>query len=518
MTKPGTLSQKLPAPNNIFPLRDYEKHYPAKGPDNNWSDFLLPSWLNSSVVMADPAYATNALEQAYEHFRARNPGSENAHHNAHNHLPGGNTRTVLHAEPFPITWVRGMDATLVSIDGDVYTDLLGEFSAGIFGHSEARIADAVAKAMSGGWNFGGNSLVEKTFAAKVCERFGSSGIDLVRFTNSGTEANTTALAAAVAITSRRKIMVFSGGYHGSTLVFPMALMKGSTAPSMNLPHEFVFAPYNNIPETRSILNKIGPCNLAAVLVEPIQGSGGCRPATKEFLQYLRKVCDDTGALMVIDEVMASRLGVGGYVATQGVKGDIVTLGKYVGGGMTFGAFGGRKDIMERFDPSKGQLFHPGTYNNNVLSMSAGLAGLEIYNAAEVERLNKLGEDVKKRVQQVLVEEEIYPSTIADGLVDIVEIDSFEKDTSLEINGGSHNLEKLPPMFITGRGSMLNVRFSVPNSAVWQTLYYHHMLSKNIHVAVRGYTPLHLRVSQDHVSQYVSAIRDFVRLHKTQLCA
>jgi len=467
--------------------------------------------------MMDPAYAKNALARAHEQFKARNMASEKAHRDAHDHLPGGNTRTVLHAEPFPITWTGGKDATLVSIDGDVYTDLLGEFSAGIFGHSEARITNAVQKAMSGGWNFGGNSLLEKKFAAKVCERFGPSGIELVRFTNSGTEANTTALAAAVAVTSRRKILVFSGGYHGSTLVFSMALMKGSTAPSMNLPHEFVFAPYNNVPETRAIIEKVGLSNFAAVLVEPIQGSGGCRPATKNFLKYIRKVCDDTGAWMVVDEVMASRLGTNGYVATQGVKGDIVTLGKYVGGGMTFGAFGGRKDIMDRFDPSKGQLFHPGTYNNNVLSMSAGLVGLDIYNAAEVERLNKLGEDVKKQVQQILIDEGIYPSTFTDGLVDIVEIDSFEQDTSLEIDGTLRAQEKLPPMFITGRGSMLNVRFSVPNSADWQGLYYHHMLSKNIYVAVRGYTPLHLRVSRDHVRQYVSAISEFILLHKSQLC-
>jgi len=95
---------------------------------------------------------------------------------------------------------------------------------------------------------------------------------------------------------------------------------------------------------------------------------------------------------------------------------------------------------------------------------------------------------------------------------------LELESSFEINGDSHSLDKLPLMFITGRGSMLNVRFSGPNSAVWQALYYHHMLSKNIHVAVRGYTPLHLRVSQDHISQYVSAIRDFVLLHKAELCA
>lgn len=103
----------------------------------------------------------------------------------------------------------------------------------------------------------------------------------MRFTNSGTEANTTVIGAAVAITSRRKILVFSGGYHGSTLVFPMVLMKGATAPTMNLPHDFLFAPYNNIPETRSIVESTKEHDLAAVLVEPIQPSGGCRPASKK---------------------------------------------------------------------------------------------------------------------------------------------------------------------------------------------------------------------------------------------
>ena len=463
--------------------------------------------------MTDTAYAESALKTAHEKFRSRNSASLKAHQDAHAHLPGGNTRTVLHVDPFPITWVGGKDATLESLDGDKYIDLLGEFSAGIFGHSDARIRDAVAKGMAGGWNFGGNSVLEKKFAAIVCERFGPSGIDLVRFTNSGTESNTTALGAAVAITRRRKILVFSGGYHGSTLVFPAALMKGAVTAPMNLPHEFIFAPYNNVAETRSIIDKLGPNTLAAALLEPIQGSGGCRAATKQFLQYIRKVCDDTGAFMIVDEVMSSRLGFGGFVATQGVKADIVTLGKYVGGGMTFGAFGGRKDIMERFDPARGQLFHPGTYNNNVLSMSAGIVGLEIYNRSEVERLNKVGEAAKREIQQVLIEEGIYPSTISNADADIIEIDSLERDTSFEVNGSP---VKLPLMFITGRGSMLNVRFSGPHNTHWQALFYHHMLSRNIHIAVRGYTPLHLQVSRDHVTQYVSALREFVVLHKSHL--
>jgi glutamate-1-semialdehyde 2,1-aminomutase len=467
--------------------------------------------------MTTVAYVEHALAGAREAYTKRNQRSLKAHQDAHSHLPGGNTRTVLHVDPFPVTWASATSGTLTSIDGDTYVDLLGEFSAGIFGHSEPRIAEAVQVALSKGWNYGGNSQTEKEFAQKVCERFGPSGVELVRFTNSGTEANTTALGASLAITKRRKILVFSGGYHGSTLVFPMALMQGSTAPSMNLPHEFVHAPYNNIPETSAILEDLPKDSLAAILVEPIQGSGGCRAATKEFLHFLRDIADKTGALLIFDEVMSSRLGYSGYSASQGVKGDIVTLGKYVGGGMTFGAFGGSRDIMELFDPSKNKLFHPGTYNNNVLTMHAGLVGLDIYNAGEVDRLNKLGETLKTKVQRILIDEDVYPDTVKDASSNLIEIDSFKRDVAIQLNEDSKTqLGRLPPMFITARGSMLNVRFSGPDAPLWQALYYHHMLARNIHIAVRGYTPLTLRATEAHIDEYTKAIQEFVQMHKHQL--
>ncbi|KAK5049829.1 hypothetical protein LTR84_003947 [Exophiala bonariae] len=469
--------------------------------------------------MASLTYAQAALKAAQDAYTKQNPLSLQAHQAAHNSLPGGNTRTVLHADPFPITWDSGKDATLTSIDGHTYADLLGEFSAGIFGHSDQRIAQAVQDAMKSGWNFGGNSRLEKALAHKVVDRFRPSGIELVRFTNSGTEANTTCLGAAVAITQRRKILVFSGGYHGSTLVFPMALMQGLLkTPSMNLPHEFVFGAYNNIPETKAVIAALPQDSLAAILIEPIQGSGGCRPATQEFMQYLRQVTDETGALLVIDEVMASRLCFSGYSAAIGIRGDFVTLGKYIAGGMTSGAFGGRKDLMELFDPTKNQLFHPGTYNNNVLSMNAGLIGLDIYNAEEVDRLNRLGEDVKAKIQQVLIDEKIYPEQLPSASTNLIEIDSFkDKAEVIDISTGQ-SLRKLPPMFITGKGSMLNIRFSGPEAATWQALFWHHLLTRDIFIAVRGYTPLNLKVTATDAENYVSAIREFVQQHKAQLLA
>ncbi|KAL2863159.1 putative acetylornithine aminotransferase [Aspergillus lucknowensis] len=422
-------------------------------------------------------YLAAELAKAHYSYIQRNPDSKKAYEDSFAHLPGGNTRTVIHADPFPLTFTRGDGNMLVSVDGDRYLDLLGEFSAGIFGHSDPRIANAIKDAISGGWNYGGTSTYEKELARKVCERFGPSGLELVRFTNSGTEANTTAIATAIHVTGKKKILVFSSGYHGGTLVFPPPLMKGEAVAPMNLPHEFVYAPYNNVDETREVLRLLPRDSLAAILVEPIQGSGGCRPATKEFLRFLRSEADSHGALLIVDEVMASRLGKSGLSAEMDIRADILTLGKYIGGGMTIGAFGGKRDVMELFDPTKSKLFHPGTYNNNVFSMAAGIAGLDIYNASEVDRLNNLGERLRSDIQ---------------------------------------TLVELPPMFVTGRGSMLNVRFSGEEASMWQALFYHHMLSRDINIAVRGYTPLHLRVSLSDCDKYVQSIEAFVNEHKAML--
>jgi glutamate-1-semialdehyde 2,1-aminomutase len=467
----------------------------------------------------DPSfYLEKQLRDAHQHFADRNPRSHEAHLGAQQHLPGGNTRTVIHAEPFPITWASGKQARLTSLDGVEYIDLLGEFSAGIFGHSEPRIAKAVHNALEDGWNFGGNNLLEKQFARKVCKRFAPSGIDLVRFTNSGTESNTTALAASVAITGRKKILVFSSGYHGSTLVFPMISSQQSTDPTMNLPHDFVFAPYNNIAETQTVINSLPKDTLAAILVEPIQGSGGCRPAKKMFMQFLREIATSTGAILVIDEVMSSRLGHAGYSAELDVKADIMTLGKYIGGGMTFGAFGGRKDLMALFDPSTKGLFHPGTFNNNIVSMSAGIVALDIYNEAEVDRLNALGQHMKEQVQTVLIEAQVYPKEITDPRANIIEVDCMDGTKKIEIDGAEERIPQLPSMFITGHGSMLNIRFSGAMSKSWQALFYHHALSHDIFIATRGYTPLNLCVSHADVGKYVSVIRGFVSDHEAELRA
>jgi glutamate-1-semialdehyde 2,1-aminomutase len=162
------------------------------------------------------------------------------------------------------------------------------------------------------------------------------------------------------------------------------------------------------------------------------------------------------------------------------------------------------------------LFHPGTYNSNVLSTHAGLVGLDIYNADEVDRLNKLGEDLKTKVQRILINEGLYPETVETASSNLVEIDSFHRDVTVQLDEDPTTQLDLPSVFITARGSMLNVRFSEPDAAKWQAPYHHHLLARNINIAVRGYTPLTLCANEAHIDEYTNAIQEIVRMHKHHL--
>jgi len=310
----------------------------------------------------------DAVRTEVSRYADRNPRSAERHERAAKSMPGGNTRSILHFEPFPLAFERGQDAWLWSLDGDRYADFLGEYTAGLYGHSQVAILDAVREALGRGLSFGGVNELEPRLAELVCARFPS--VDLVRFTNSGTEANLMALALAVATTRRQRILVFRGGYHGGVLTF------GDGPSPVTVPHEWVLADYDDVDGTRELI-RAHRSELAAVLVEPMLGAGGCVPASEEFLAMLRAETSASGALLVFDEVMTSRLAAGGLQSLVGVTPDLTTLGKYLGGGLSFGAFGGRADLMAAYDPSRpGSLFHAGTFNNNVLTMSAGIAGLE----------------------------------------------------------------------------------------------------------------------------------------------
>jgi glutamate-1-semialdehyde 2,1-aminomutase len=332
-----------------------------------------------------------------------------------------------------------------------------------------------------------------------------------------------AVAAAIAFTGRKKVLVFKNGYHGGTLSFPSTLTDINT----NLPHDFVLAAYNDIPGTQSIISNLPKDSLAAILVEPIQGSGGVIVGSPDFLQYLNTTAHKLGALFIVDEVMTSRLSYHGLSSELGLKPDLVTLGKWVGGGMTFGAFGGRRDggVMSMFDPRSGVLSHSGTFNNNIVTMAAGCAGMDIYSEAELTRLNALGESLKSGVGAILAKFEIAGAQKKKGpCPEKNELESpftgAQSDSPTnEISVESLSLsEARPGMWISGQGSMLCIHFSGESEKSLLALLWHHMLESEIYLAQRGFMALNLELNKGHVDKFLVALEEFVSKNRQALTA
>jgi glutamate-1-semialdehyde 2,1-aminomutase len=348
--------------------------------------------MSTSTTAPELADAVRAAEQRYA---AANPRSADRHQRAAQWMPGGNTRTSLYYAPFPLTFAAGSGQYLTDVDGHTYTDLLGDYSAGLYGHSHPAIMRAARMALDAGIALGGPNEHEAELARLLTDRFPS--VELLRFTNSGTEANLFAVAAARAVTGRSKVMVFDGGYHGGVLSF-----RGTSA--MNAPFDYVVGTFNDAGAAVADI-ELHRADLAAVLLEPMLGGGGAIPATSDFLHALRDATARHGVMLIFDEVMTSRLAPGGMQGLVGVRPDLTTFGKYLGGGFSFGAFGGRRDVMERFDPSRqGSLGHPGTFNNNTLSMAAGVAGLrDVLTPDVVTWHNRRGDRLRNRLNTLFVD-------------------------------------------------------------------------------------------------------------------
>lgn len=354
--------------------------------------------MDDQVALTEPTRRnldlTGALQDAVDRFVAENPKSMARHEQAKGSLPGGNTRSILHFDPAPLTITRGEGCFVEDLDGHRYTDFLGEYSAGLYGHSNKVIAQRIKDVLADGTVLGGPNRYEAQLADIIVDRFPS--IDRIRFCNSGSEANLMAMAVARAVTGRDSFIGFKGGYHGGFL-----MLDGAHG-DLNVPHKIHCADYNDLESVQALINLHGN-DLAAIILEPMIGGGGCIPADQSFLEGLRKMASDCGALLIFDEVITSRLSPGGLQAKTGIMPDMTTLGKYIGGGMTVGAFGGRADIMDRFDPSKADaFFHAGTFNNNVLTMAAGHAGLsEVFCPKANHYLNASGDDLRRRLNAMM---------------------------------------------------------------------------------------------------------------------
>jgi glutamate-1-semialdehyde 2,1-aminomutase len=280
----------------------------------------------------------------------------------------------------PLFIASANGACIQDVDGNEYIDFVGSWGPMILGHNAPPIAAAVKKQIDLGTSYGAPCEKEIELATLVKEAVPS--MELIRFTSSGTEATMSALRLARAHTRRVRIVKFEGGYHGHSDSLLVAAGSGATTfgvPSSAGVPEFLaqntwVLPYNDVEALDDLFVKQGP-NIAAVILEPVCGNMGVVAPTPEFLNLLTKLCKHHNTLLIFDEVMTGfRLGWGGAQAMYGVKPDITCLGKIIGGGLPVGAFGGRKEVMEKIAPL-GPVYQAGTLSGNPVAMSAGVAML-----------------------------------------------------------------------------------------------------------------------------------------------
>ena len=307
---------------------------------------------------------------------------------AKNYIPGGVNSPVRAFKGVggePIYFERGEGAYLYDVDGNKYIDYVGSWGPMILGHSNPSIVDAVKAELDKGLGFGAPTEIETSLAKKICQLMPS--IELVRMVSSGTEATMSAIRLARGYTKRDKIVKFEGCYHGHS--DSLLVKAGSGALTLGVPtspgvpndlakHTLTLE-YNNLDSVKALFSKMGE-EIGCIIVEPVAGNMNCIPPKEGFLQGLRKLCDDYGSLLIFDEVMTGfRVALGGAQAYYGVKPDLTTLGKVIGGGLPVAAFGGRHEVMNEIAPL-GPVYQAGTLSGNPLSMASGLAMLSVLEA------------------------------------------------------------------------------------------------------------------------------------------
>ena len=328
-------------------------------------------------------------------YLARTPHSRDLFERATGSIPGGSTRTTVFNPPYPPYMVRGEGLRTWDVDGNVYRDFLGNYTSLILGHSHPAVVEAVVAQVRQASAFAAPTEVEVELAEEIRRRLPS--LERLRFTNSGTESTMFAIRAARAFTSRDLVARFDHAYHG-THDTALPHSPGVPASTSDLVVDLPWGDADGV--ERELAGRTG--ELAAIIIEPVQGAGGVRAADPAFLRFLRDYTTRIGAVLIFDEIIAFRVGPNGAQGLLGVAPDLTTLGKIVGGGYALAAFGGRTEIMDRFDARRpGAMSHGGTFNGNPVAAAAGLATLRELTPDRYERLAALGERLRTRLAMAI---------------------------------------------------------------------------------------------------------------------
>jgi glutamate-1-semialdehyde 2,1-aminomutase len=339
-------------------------------------------------------------------YVSKTPKSRALYERAKKVLPAGVSYGIRFFEPYPFYTAKARGSKLYDVDGNEYIDFWLGHTALILGHSPSIIVEAVKKQLGNGTQYGTSHELEIKLAEQVARMVPSA--EMTRFANSGTEANMYAARLARAFSGKSKIAKFEGGWHGGYdalhvgVKYPFDLPE-SAGLTAGATQDTIVLPFNNLEGVRE---RLRDKRVAAIVIEPVQGSAGGIPAERSFLRGLRELCDEEGILLIFDEVITGfRLAPGGGQQYYGVKPDITVLGKVLGGGFPVGAFCAGRKIMERLDTSAFKRpdfsFHGGTFVANPITMSAGLATLRLLEDGKlISAMNRTGEKIRKQLKDI----------------------------------------------------------------------------------------------------------------------
>ena len=352
------------------------------------------------------------LSDMFDSYTSKTRKSKELHERAKTVLPAGVSYAIRHFEPYPFYTARAKGSKLFDVDGNEYVDFWLGHTALILGHSPPAVVEAVKKQLENGTHYGTSHELEIKLAEQIVKIVPSA--EMVRFTNSGTEANMYATRLARAYTDRSKIAKFEGGWHGGydalhiSVKYPFDVPESAGLTTGAL-QDTIVLPFNDL---EGVKERLKNKEVASITIEPVLGAGGGIPVEKEFLKGLRELCNERGILLIFDEVITGfRLAPGGGQQYYGVTPDITVFGKILGGGFPIGAFCGRRDIMERIDTLVYERphysFHGGTFAANPISMTAGLATLKILEDGQLaNKLNNGGGKIREKLREIFEADDV----------------------------------------------------------------------------------------------------------------
>ena len=366
--------------------------------------------------MVEKKVSDEFVKKVHATFASKRSKSEQLHKEARRFMPGGDTRASSFYRPFPSFMVKGEGCRVYDADGHAYIDFMNNYTSLIHGHAHPKVVEAIVEQARRGTVYGSPVECQTELAQEICDRLPSA--EKVRFCCSGTEATMTAIRLARASRKKYKIVKMEGGYQGAydlgqISIYPALDKVGPIEKPNSVPEDVsippntvkdcIIAPYNNIAETERIVAENSE-DLAAVIVEPVQGACGMVPADPEFLRALREVTSKYGIPLIFDEVITFRLARGGCQEIYDIIPDLTTLGKIVGGGLPGGAIAGREELLSISSPYESNgVSLSGTLHGNPMSTVAGLATLRELTASEIDRINGLGEQLRSSFTNVLEE-------------------------------------------------------------------------------------------------------------------